>query len=129
MPGYGQELIQIFQFQSQAREEQELKLSISNEMVQSLKQVYDIYVKEKMSFIEQTRLLSLIPRSWKYEKIMEIFGCTRHAVTVVRRMHDDEEYFLNKYQEPAIRQRTDPEKVKHFISWLVESNTLVSGRV
>jgi hypothetical protein len=129
MPGQGQELIQIAQLQSQAREEQQLQLSISNEMIQSLKQVYDIYAKQKMPFIEQVRLLSLLPRSWKYEKVMIMFGCTRHAVTAAHQMYDDEKYLLNRDQEPAIRQRVDPEKIKHFVSWLVESNTLVSGTV
>lgn len=98
-------------------------------MVQNFKKIYDIYVKQKMPFVEQVRLLSLLPRSWKYEKVINISECTRHAVTTAHRMHDDEEYLLNGNQEPAIRQRADPEKIKHFISWLVESNTLVSGRV
>ena len=129
MPDQGQELIEIAQLRSQAREEQQLQLSITNEMVQSLKQVYDIYVKQNMSFIDQVRILSLLPRSWKYEKVMSIFGCTRHAVKAAHQMYDDEEYILNRDQEPAIRQRADPEKIKHFVSWLVESNTLVSGRV
>ena len=80
MPDQGQELIEIAQLRSQAREEQQLQLSITNEMVQSLKQVYDIYVKQNMSFIDQVRILSLLPRSWKYEKVMSIFACTRHAV-------------------------------------------------
>ena len=43
MSSQGQELIQVAQLQLQAREEQELQLSISNEMVQSLEQVYTIY--------------------------------------------------------------------------------------
>lgn len=98
-------------------------------MVDSLKQVYEIYVKQNMPFIDQVRILSLLPRSWKYEKVMSIFGCTRHAVKAAHHMQDDEEYILDKDQEPAIRQRADPEKIKHFVSWLVESNTLVSGRV
>ena len=53
MPGQGQELIQIAQLQSQAREEEELQQSITNEMVQGLKEIYDIYIKQKMPFIEQ----------------------------------------------------------------------------
>ena len=128
-PGQGQELIEIAQLQSQAREKQKFEQSITNEMVQSLKQVYDMYVKQKMPFIEQVRLLSLLPRSWKYEKVMNIFGCTRHAVTAAHQMHDDEEYVLNRDQESVIRQRADPEKIKHFVGWLVESNTLASGRL
>ena len=129
MPDQGQELIEIAQLRSQAREEQQLQLSITNEMLQSLKQMYDIYVKQNMSFIDQVRILSLFLRSWKYEKVMSIFGCTRHAVKAAHQMYDDAEYILNRDQEPAIRQRADPEKIKDFVSWLVESNTLVSGRV
>ena len=60
---------------------------------------------------------------------MDIFGCTRHAVKTAHQMYDDEEYILNRDQEPTIRQRADPDKIKHFVTWLVESNTLVSGRV
>ena len=60
---------------------------------------------------------------------MSIFGCTRHADKAPHQMYDNEEYILNRDQEPATRQRTDPEKIKHFVSWLVESDTLVSGRV
>ena len=116
MPGQGQELIQIAQLQLQAREEQELQLSICDEMVQSLKQVYDIYVKQRMPFLEQVQILSLLPRSWKYEKVMDIFGCTQHAVTAAHQMYDGEEYLLKNDQEPAIRQRADPEKIKRFIS-------------
>ena len=57
MPGQGQKLIQIAQLQLQAREEQELQLSISNEMVQSFKQIYDIYVKQRIPFLEQVQIL------------------------------------------------------------------------
>ncbi|CAF2059693.1 unnamed protein product [Rotaria magnacalcarata] len=127
VPGQGQDLIEMAQLRSQAREEQQLQLSITNEMVQSLKQVYDIYVKQKMPFIDQVRLLSLLPRSWKYEKVMDIFECTRHAVKVAHQMYDDEKYILNRDQELTLRQRADPEKIRHFVTWLVESNTLVSG--
>lgn len=116
MPGQGQELIQTAQLQSQAREEEQFQLSISNEMIQTLKQVYDIYAKQKMPFIEHVRLLSLLPRSWKYEKVMNIFGCTRHAVAAAHQMYDDEKYIINRHQEPAIRQRADHNKIKNFVS-------------
>ena len=129
MPGQGQKLIEIVQLRSQAREEQQLQLCITNEMVQSLRQVYDIYVKRDMPFIDQVRILSLLPCSWKYEKVISIFGCTWHAVKAAHQIYDDAEYILNRDQEPAIRKRADPEKIKHFISRLVESNKLVSGRV
>ena len=87
-----------------------------------------IYICSTEDAIYRTNpLLSLLPGSWKCEKIIATFGCSRNAVVAARRMHDDEEYMLIKVEEPSTRQRVDPEKVKHFISWLVESNTLVSG--
>ena len=129
MPGQGQELIKIAQLRSQAREEQQLQLSISKKMVQSLKQVYDIYVKWNMLFIDKVRLLSVLSHSWKYEKLISIFGCTRHAVKVAHQMYGDEEYILNRDQESGIRQTAGPEKIIHFVSWFVESNTLVSDRI
>lgn len=96
-------------------------------MVQNLKEIYDLYVQQKLPFVEQVRLLSLLPRAWKYEKVMEIFVCTRHAIKTAHRMRDDNEYMLNIEKEPIIRQRADPNTIKHFVRWLVESNTLVSG--
>ena len=59
---------------------------------------------------------------------MNIFGCYRQAIAAAHRMHDDKEYLLNREEELSIRQRADPVKIKHFVSWLVESSTLVSGR-
>ena len=58
---------------------------------------------------------------------MSIFGCSRHAVKAAHQMYDDEEYILNRDQEPTTRQRADSGKIKHFVSWLVESNTPVSN--
>ena len=127
-PGQGEQLIETAQLRSHTEDDQQLQDKINNEMVQSLKQIYDLYVKQKMPFEEQVRLLSLLPRSWPYEKTMNIFDCSRHAFTAAHRMHDDEEYLLNRGTEPSIRQRADPERIKHFVSWLVESNTLVSGK-
>jgi hypothetical protein len=44
-------------------------------------------------------------------------------------MQDENEYLLRSDTEPHIRQRADPNKIKHFVDWLVESDTLVSGIV
>ena len=85
-------------------------------MIQTLKETYDIYIEQNLPFIEQVRLLSLLPRSWKYEKAMNVFGCSRHAVTAAHRMRDDEAYLFNRDQQSDIRQRADPRKIKHFIS-------------
>ena len=59
---------------------------------------------------------------------MNTFGCSGQATTAAHRMHDDKEYLLNREEETTIRKRVDPVKIKHFVSWLVECNTFVSGR-
>ena len=87
-----------------------------------------MYVKEKIPFDEQVRLLSLLPSSWRYDKLMNTFDCSGPAIAATHRMHDDKEYLLNREEETPIRKRADPVKIKHFVSWLVECNTLVSGR-
>ena len=58
---------------------------------------------------------------------MNFFACSRHAIKIAYRMQDEQEYMLKRDNVPAIRQRADPEQIKHFVNWLVESNTLVSG--
>ena len=87
-----------------------------------------MYVKEKVPFDEQVRLLSLLLRSWRYDKIMNTFGCSGPAIAAVHRMHDDKEYLLNREEETLIWKTADLVKIKHFVSWLIECNTLVSGR-
>lgn len=126
-PGQGEDLLRMAQLDPHAVDDEALNQTIDNEMVQNLKQIYNLYVEQKMPFVEQVRLLSLLPRSWYYEKIMQIFSCSRHMVKTAHRMHDENEYMLNRDKEPAIRERADPDKIRHFVSWLVESNTLVSG--
>ena len=69
-----------------------------------------------MPFIEQVRLLSLLPRSMSYENVMATFGCSRHAIKSARRMQDDNESLLQSEKQPTIRQRVDPEEIKHFVS-------------
>ena len=59
---------------------------------------------------------------------MNTFGYSGLAIAAAHRMHDDKEYLLNREEETPIRNRADPVKIKHFVSWLVEWNTLVSGK-
>ena len=128
-PGQKDELLEMAQLQSSTHSEREANVIINNEIINNLKEIYTLYVERKMPFIEQVRLLSLLPRSMSYENIMAIFGCSRHAIKSADRMQDDNQFFLQPEKEPIIRQCADSEKIKHFVSWLVESNTLVSGRV
>jgi hypothetical protein len=126
-PGQSEELLQVAQLGSNSKDVRTLDQTLNNEMVENLKQVYNLYAEQKLPFIEQVRLLSQLPRSTKYEAIVEVFGCSLHAIKIAHVMHDEQEYMLKRDSEPSIRQRADPEKIKHFVNWLVESNTLVSG--
>lgn len=101
---------------------------MNSEIINNLKEIYNSYAGQKMPFIEQIRILSLLPRSMSYESIMSTFGCSRHAIKLAHKMKDENDYMLQSEKEPAIRQRADPNKVRHFVSWLVESDTLVSGK-
>ncbi|CAF4491131.1 unnamed protein product, partial [Rotaria sp. Silwood2] len=126
-PGQGDQLLQISQLDPHISNTKFLDQATDNEMIKNLKKIYDLYVEQKMPYIEHVRLLSLLPRSWSYEKIMELFGCSRHAIKIAHRMYDEQQYVLTRDSKPSIRQRADPEKITHFVNWLVESNTLVSG--
>ena len=139
-PGQGEQLIRMSEQRTchaaTTIDDQQSQQSVNNEMVENLKRLYDLYVKQKMPFNEQVRLISLLPRSWSYAKIMEIFECSRYAVVTAHSMYDDEQYLLtrdnnnnnNNSNNSSIRQRATHARVKHFVSWLVESNSLVSGK-
>ncbi|CAF4276505.1 unnamed protein product [Rotaria magnacalcarata] len=106
-PGQKDELLEMLRQHSDAQKEQQANTLINNEII--------------------IRLLSLLPHSMLYEDVMVTFGCSRHAIKCAHRIHDDNDYMLQSEKEPTIRQRADPNQIKHFVSWLVESNTLVSG--
>lgn len=127
VPGQSENLLQLAHWETVNRNNRAFNQEVDTEMVENLKRIYKLYCEKRMPFIEQVRLLSLLPRSWKYEIVMENFGCSTHAIKLAHKMHDEQEYFMGKSGEPSTRQRADPETVKHFITWLVESNTLVSG--
>ena len=131
-PGQGEQLIRMSEQRTchaaTTIDDQQSPQSLNNEMVENLKRLYDLYVKQKMPFNEQVRLISLLPRCWSYAKIMGIFECSRYAVVTAHSMYDDEQYLLTRDYNSSIRQRADPTRVKHFVSWLVESNSLVSGK-
>ena len=111
------------QAHSHTKDDQASQQAMNNETIQNLKRIYNLYVKQKMPFDEQVRLLSLLSRSWRYDKIMNIFGCSRQAIAAAHRMHYNKEYLLNREEKQSIRQGADPVKIKHFVSWLVESKT------
>ena len=82
------------QSQSGTHNEREASVIMNNEIINNLKEIYTSYVERRMPFIEQVRLLSLLPRSMSYENIIATFGCSRHAIKSAHRMQDDNESFL-----------------------------------
>jgi hypothetical protein len=52
VPGQGEQLIQMVPLQSYATDDQQRRQTINNEMVQSRKQISDLYVKQKRIFVE-----------------------------------------------------------------------------
>ncbi|CAF1459116.1 unnamed protein product [Adineta ricciae] len=126
-PGQHEKLVKISERSLRSKSTRDSDQIMNDEIVQNLKQLYDVYVKERMPFVEQVRLLSLLPRSWKYEMVTNNFGASQHAIKTAHKMFDGQTYILENGTKPCIRQRADPETIKHFVSWLVESNTLVSG--
>ena len=117
------------QLQPGTHKEREANMIINNEVIDNLIEIYNFYVERRMAFIEQVRILSLLLFPVSYENIMITFRCSRHAIKSAHKMQDDDQSFLQSEKELIIRQRADPEKIKHFVSWLIESNTLVSARV
>ena len=126
-PGQRETLLQIVQSDSQIKNTESLQETISNEMVQNLKRIYNFYVKHRIPFMKQVRLLSMLLHSWDYEKIIDIFGASRHVIKEAHKMYDVQQYIFKEGNERDIRHRVDPEKIKHCVNWLVESNTLISG--
>jgi hypothetical protein len=126
-PGQSEKLVNISERKLRSKNTQDSDQMMNDEIVQNLKRLYDVYVQQKTPFTDQVRLLSLLPRAWKYETVTQIFGASRHAIKAAHKMYDDQKYILENDTKPCIRQRADPGMIKHFVSWLVESNTLVSG--
>jgi len=52
MPDQGEQQIQMAPLQSYVTDDQELQQTINNELVQSLKQISDLYVKQKRILVE-----------------------------------------------------------------------------
>ena len=91
-PGQGEELLELSDMATNNRGIRELDETLNSEVIQSIKQIYDLYMKQKMPFIEQVRFLLLMPRSRSYEKMIDFFACSRHAIKIAHQMQDEQEY-------------------------------------
>ena len=61
--GQSETLLHMVESDSQDKGTQSLRETINDEMVQNLKRIYDLYVEHRIPFMEQVRLLSVLPRS------------------------------------------------------------------
>jgi hypothetical protein len=64
------------------------KMSIDDEHLQYLINMYHEYEKQNLPYQEQIRVLTLIPKSWKLSSpiIQQNFHCTEHAVKLARQL-------------------------------------------
>jgi hypothetical protein len=115
-PGEGGDLLRMSDLDPQAREDNNIKEADDNEVIDNLKDIYDQYAKQKMAFIDQVRIPSLLPRSWTYEQVMNKFSCSRHAVKEAHWMRNEQDFMFKREERPTTRQRVNPERIKHFIT-------------
>ncbi|CAF1565572.1 unnamed protein product, partial [Didymodactylos carnosus] len=101
---------------------------MANAMIQNLKNIYYACLKNKIPIVERARLLSLLPRTWKYDQIKVTFNCSDHAIKTAHKMQELEQYMINLDNQKHFRRKASAQKIEHFVTWLVESNTLVPGR-
>ncbi|CAF1530442.1 unnamed protein product [Didymodactylos carnosus] len=76
-------------------------LDVDSALVNSLRDMYVDYEKQGLPYQEKIRILSLLPNDGEYEQIMNKFGCIRHR-------------------------RIGPSLTEPFISWLIETDMMVS---
>ncbi|CAF1305788.1 unnamed protein product, partial [Didymodactylos carnosus] len=133
-PGQGKKLLQLAHLNNLA-ERPSLNVSTSSntsideQYLSYLIQMYQAYEEKNLPFNEQVRVLSLIPKSWKLtsKMIEEKFNCTSYAVKTARRLYNMTDIPLHIEEKiPKSRQRLDPRKIDYFISWITQSDLLIS---
>ena len=128
-PGEDDELLRMAKFNQQPVQDEYNQQTQDSEIIKNLKKIYNQYKIEKRSFIEQVRLLPILPSSWTYDQIRFNFNCSRHVIRLAHAMMNDKKYYLIEEENRITRQRVDPERVRHFISWLIDGQLLVSGNI
>ncbi|CAF3931085.1 unnamed protein product, partial [Rotaria sp. Silwood1] len=129
VPGEGDELLRMAKLNQQSFQDDYNQQTHNNEIIENIKKIYNQYKIEKRPFIEQVRLLTLLPSSWTYDQIKLNFNCSRHAIRLAHAMMNDEKHYLMNEESRITRQRADPGRVRHFISWLIDSQLLVSDSI
>ena len=60
-PWEGKELLELAQLGSRTKKYQVAVAQVNNEIVHNLRQIYDAYIANNMSFMEQVRLIAPLP--------------------------------------------------------------------
>ncbi|CAF1153070.1 unnamed protein product, partial [Didymodactylos carnosus] len=81
-PGQGIQLLELAKLDNDngKNDNNQTRIIMNNEMVSNLKKVYDFYINNNMPFIEQVRIIALLPRNWTYDQVMNAFGCSKSIV-------------------------------------------------
>ena len=128
-PGEDDELLKMEKLTQQSVQDDYNQETQNSEIIENIKKIYKQCQVQKRPFIEQVRLLTLLPRSWTYDRIQLNFNSSRHAIRLAHAMINDETYYFMKEDNRTTRQRVDPQRVRHFISRLVDSQLLVSSKI
>ena len=76
-PGEGDELLRMAKFNQQPVQDEYKQQTQNSEIIKNIKKIYNQYKIEKRPFIEQVRLLTILPSSWIYDQIRFNFNCSR----------------------------------------------------
>ncbi|CAF1458184.1 unnamed protein product [Adineta steineri] len=134
-PGEGEKLLQLADLEEVICDRRSSNVLISSnspideQHLAYLVKMYHSYEERNLPFNEQVRVLTLIPKSWKLSSpfIEEKFNCSNYAVKTARQLSDITDLPLHiEKKSPNIRQYLNPEKIDYFLSWIIESNLLVS---
>jgi hypothetical protein len=129
-PGEGDTLINISGFDNLLHPRQRTKsvsLEADSSLINYLVEMYKEYDIQYLPYNEKIRILALLPDEWLYKDIMKTFGCTRHAAKASRHLRAATKTPLHiEPHQPIVRSRIDATRTEHFITWLVETNTMIS---
>ncbi|CAF4613272.1 unnamed protein product [Rotaria socialis] len=133
-PGQGEMLLQLANLDNISKQQISNTLVPSNTQIDEqyldyLIKMYKSYDENNLPFNEQVRVLTLIPKSWNLSStnIQKEFNCSRHAVKISRRLRKNTHIPLHIEEKiPKVRQRLDPTKLDYFLSWIIETNLLIS---
>ena len=101
--GEGGKLLKMATFTQQSIQDDYNQETQNSEIIENIKKIYNQYQVQKRPFIEQVRFLTLLPRSWTYDRIQLNFNCFRHAIRLAHAMINNETYYFMKEDNRTTR--------------------------